>query len=111
LSTAEAEYVALSEACQELTWLRKLLGEFGETLGGATTLFEDNQSTLKMIHNGKWSNRTKHMDLKYHFIKDLHEKKVVDFKYCPSSDMAADLLTKPIKATRIIELRRLIGLH
>ena len=111
LSTAEAEYVALTEACQELSWLQALLNEFGEKVTTPTTIFEDNQSTLKMIQSDKFSNRTKHMDLKFHFIKEMNHDGLVDFVYCPSTEMTADILTKPIQGNRILKLREMIGLH
>ncbi|XP_055542533.1 uncharacterized protein LOC129728142 [Wyeomyia smithii] len=69
LSTAEAEFVALSEASQEAVWLQRLLHDLGEKTEVA--LFEDNQSCLKMLESDKFSNRTKHIPTKIHFAKDL----------------------------------------
>lgn len=61
-----------------------------------TTIFEDNQSCLKSIENKKCSNRTKHIDPKYHFVKDIKDRKLVNFVYCLTEEMVADMFTKPL---------------
>lgn len=66
LSTAEAEFVALSEASQEALWLKRLLTDLGENLPNVT-MNEDNQSCLKMLDSEKFSNRTKHIATRFHF--------------------------------------------
>lgn len=77
LSSTEAEFIALAEACQEAIWITRLLSDLDVNIGGSFTLYEDNQSCLKMIDNEKFSNRTKHIDTKYQFIKDCVQKGVV----------------------------------
>jgi hypothetical protein len=108
-STAEAEYVSLAEASQEGVWLTHLLEELGEDIG-ETVIFEDNQSALKMIESEKFSCRTKHMDVKYHFVKDLSKNGFFKYVYCGTEDMVADLLTKPLGPTRLEKLRTMMGL-
>uniref|UniRef100_A0A1Y1NIJ3 Reverse transcriptase Ty1/copia-type domain-containing protein n=1 Tax=Photinus pyralis TaxID=7054 RepID=A0A1Y1NIJ3_PHOPY len=110
LSTAEAEFVALSEASQEAIWIQRLLHDLDEDVQNIQ-LNEDNQSCLKMLHTEKFSNRTKHIDTKYNFVKDLYQSGVIQFMYCPSEIMAADLLTKPVARVRVQQLRRLNGLE
>ncbi|XP_058840902.1 uncharacterized protein LOC131696374 [Topomyia yanbarensis] len=83
-SSMEAEYNALSESCQELIWLRRLLEDLGEIQLDATTLFEDNQSCLSFVQVERTSKRSKHIDTKQHFIKDLCEGGVIKLVYCPS---------------------------
>lgn len=109
LSTAEAEFVALSEASQEAVWLQRLLEDLGEKTN--ILLYEDNQSCLKMLDAEKFSNRTKHISTKFHYAKDLKTKGVVQYEYCPSETMAADLLTKPIARLRLGVLRQQCGLQ
>jgi hypothetical protein len=104
LSSTEAEYIALAETCQEVIWLRNLCKEF-EIDCQTTTVHVDNQSCVKMCENRKFSNRTKHVDTKYHFTADLKSKEVVDFKYCPTEENIADMLTKPLKNIRLKYLR------
>lgn len=105
LSSTEAEYIALSEACQETLWLRRLLQDMHQDINSATTIYEDNQSCLCMVKGGKFSNRTKHIDTKYHFVKDCVDKQLIECKYCPTDIMVADLLTKPLSANRHALLR------
>lgn len=111
LSSTEAEFVALSEACKEAEWLRRVLNDFGHTCQTATVIYEDNQSCLKMIEEEKFSNRSKHIDVKYYFVKDYVDKSLIRCVYCPTESMVADLLTKPLPGHRIKTLREMSGLH
>lgn len=110
LSSTEAEYVSLSESCQELMWLKKLMQDFGESVNKPVCIFEDNQSCIKQLSqtSGK---RSKHIDTKYHFVKDLFECKQINVIYCPSEDMLADILTKPLSRVKLELLRGRIGLR
>ncbi|KAG5875395.1 hypothetical protein JTB14_031369 [Gonioctena quinquepunctata] len=109
ISTAESEFVALTEASREAMRLRNLLEDLGEKQMESTTIHEDNRSCLRMMRKGHYSNRTKHMDVKYCYLKDLEDKGVLGYTYCPTENMIADSLTKPIQATRLKKLRILIG--
>ncbi|KAK2577550.1 hypothetical protein KPH14_012917, partial [Odynerus spinipes] len=73
LSSAEAEYISISEACQEGLWLIKLLEDFQKKVQLPLMMYEDNQSCINLIKNDKFSKRTKHIDIRYHHIKDLKE--------------------------------------
>lgn len=110
LSTAEAEFVALSESVQEMMWLKRLLCDLDEQ-PAVPTIYEDNQSALKMLDSEKFSNRTKHIDTRFHFARDMKTKREVDFVYCCSEDMVADLLTKPLGAVRLGKLRTMSGIE
>ncbi|KAG5877832.1 hypothetical protein JTB14_018068 [Gonioctena quinquepunctata] len=81
ISNAESEFVGLTEASQEAMWLRNILEDLGEKQLESTTIHEDNQSCLKMIRKGHYSNRTKHMDIKYCFLKDLEDQGVLGYTY------------------------------
>lgn len=109
LSSTEAEYISLAEACQEAIWLKQLLQDFNiqET---EILIYEDNQSCIKLLQNEKSSNRSKHIDTKYHFIRDLFVKKIISVEYCPTENMIADVLTKPLAGTKIKKFAELIGL-
>lgn len=111
LSSTEAEFVALSESCKEAEWLRRILIDFGHICCEATIIYEDNQSCLKMIEEEKFSNRSKHIDVKYYFVKDYVDKQLVRCVYCPTEVMVADLLTKPLPGHRMKTLRKMSGLH
>lgn len=96
LSSTEAEFGPLSEACKEAIWLIKILEDCKIKFNLPMRIFEDNQSVLKMIEEEKLSNRTKHIDTRYYFVKDFIERGLIACSYCPTEDMLADLLTKPL---------------
>ena len=110
LSSTEAEFVALSEACKEAIWLRKLLRDMKIIQSKPTKMFEDNQSCLRLATEERLSNRTKHIDTKVHFIKEHIDQKTIQCVYCPTEDMIADIMTKPLSAIRHSKLRSLLGL-
>jgi hypothetical protein len=106
LSSTEAEYVALSETAQEIVWLNNLIGDLGVKTDGAIRIFDDNQSCIKMSEGSKFSNRTKHIDTKYHFIKDLKDKEKIKVEYVCTEDNIADIMTKALSGERIKHLLR-----
>ena len=69
LSTTEAEFVAMCESTKELIWMRRLLASVGCEQTGPSTLYCDNQGAIKLVHNPEFHRRTKHIDVKYHFIR------------------------------------------
>jgi len=110
LSTAEAEYVALSAAAQEAVWLQQLTSDLLKKSIQETTILEDNQSTICLAKNHQVHGRTKHADIKYHFIRDLVEAGRIKLTYCASEDMVADMLTKGLPIKQFEKLRRLAGI-
>lgn len=108
LSSSEAECLAVSECTKELMWLRSLLGELGLRKEGPSIMMEDNMGAIKW---GISEKRAKHVDIRYHYIKDLVEKKEIELLYCPTQEMLADVLTKPLQVTRFKELRKKIGMR
>ena len=109
LSSTEAEYVSLCGAAQECVWLRNLFEDVGFKQGGATMLFEDNQGAIALSRNPKDHPRTKHIDVKYHYIRETIEKKCIDVSYCPTTDMVADVLTKGLPKHSFEKFRSLMG--
>lgn len=108
-SSTEAEYVALSETCKEVIWIKKLIEMFA-TDNSPTLIFTDSQSCIKYIDTDKFSNRSKHIDIKRFFAKDCVSKKLVHLVYIETAENIADLLTKPLGAIRLAYLRSLAGL-
>ncbi|KAG3230324.1 hypothetical protein PI124_g24577 [Phytophthora idaei] len=103
LSTSEAEYIALSLAIQEGKWIRRLLCEIlaatNET-GPELKIREDNQSCIKMTKNPVNHGRAKHIDIKYHHIRDEVKRGEVKLEYCETSVMLADIMTKALPGPR-----------
>jgi len=95
-STAEAEYVSASNAVQEIVWLRLLLSELLRKQQPTTKLLIDNQSAIKLMKNTEHHKLTKHIDVKYHYIRDCIENNILVPEYVPSKEQLADFLTKPL---------------
>lgn len=110
LSSTEAEYVALTETCKEVTWLREIGKGFDLRLPEVITIFTDNQSCISMIGNEKFSNRTKHIDAKYHYIREQVTSGRIRLEYCPTAENIADLMTKPLGSIKTEKLREMAKL-
>ena len=110
LSTAEAEYMTLASAAQEAVLIRQLTTDMKNSPSGATVIFEDNQSCISMAKNPQYHGRAKHIDIKYHFIRDLINSKVIQLEYCCTNDMVADMMTKGLGREHFEKLRSLCGM-
>ncbi|KAE9090712.1 Copia protein [Phytophthora fragariae] len=104
LSSAEAEYMALSLAAQEVLWLRYLLVEMGFKAEGPTTLQLDNKSAIAMATNQGYTPRAKHIDLRAHFVRDHVEAGRIKLKHVPTEEQLADFLTKALPTPRLMQL-------
>ncbi|CAB4027048.1 Hypothetical predicted protein [Paramuricea clavata] len=110
LSTSESEYIALRFATQEAVWLRQLMKDLQMDCTTATTIYEDNQGAIAMSRNPVLHKRTKHIDIKYHFIREKTQDGTIELKYCPTNEMLADILTKPLSKGQFEYLRCKLGL-
>ena len=70
----------------------------------AVIVFQDNQSTIAMATNSKASRRSKHIEVKYHYVRDAAERQIIKIKYCPTERMLADIMTKPLPESRFVDL-------
>ncbi|XP_038106891.1 secreted RxLR effector protein 161-like [Culex quinquefasciatus] len=110
LSSMESEFVALCDTSQEAVWLLTLMEDFGEPEQKPLTIKEDNQSCIKFVAAERTTRRSKHVDTKHCYVKELCERKVLQLEYCPTEDMIADVLTKPVGAVKHRKLSSLLGL-
>jgi hypothetical protein len=108
-STTEAEYVSLSHASQEAIWMRRLLCDIGCKTDQPTLLYEDNQGAIEISKNPKFHNRTKHIDITFHFIRERISSNEIKVVYCPSDDMLADIMTKGLPKERFEKLRNMLN--
>lgn len=99
-SSTEAEYMALYSATQMVIWLRQLLGDLGHAPCMETTIYEDNQGCIALARNPVFHSRTKHIDIKFHFLREKIEKGVMKLKYKPTNEMIADGFTKELGRTK-----------
>lgn len=111
LSTTEAEYVAATHAAKEAVWLRRFISEIFRPLTQATVLHCDNQSAIALAKSGAFHARTKHIDIRYHFIRFSVEKGSISLVYCPTDDMTADTLTKPLPSLKVKHFASALGLR
>lgn len=110
LSSSEAEYMGTTPAVQEALVQRQLLCDLHLKQEQPTIIFEDNQGCIAMSNNPVMLKRTKHIDVRYHFIREKVENGDVVLKYIPTEDQLADLLTKPLPRHRVVMLRdRMLG--
>ena len=96
LSSTEAEYIALSEAGREICWLRALYHELGFPQNSPTILKGDNNGSIAMVKNPQFHQRSKHIDIRYHWIRDQIAKETIDLESCRDPDQTADILTKAL---------------
>ena len=115
LSTAEAEYIALSQALREVIPLMSMMKELKQAFpieiqipNFNCTVHEDNQSCISMAPKQKFSPRTKHIALKYHHFRSYENSKQIEIHYINTHDQLADCLTKPLGANLFFDLRKML---
>ena len=115
LSTSKAEYIALSLAIQEGKWVHRLLCEI---LGAAADksdpelkIMEDNRSCIKMTKSPVSHGRAKHIDIKYHHIRDEVKSGEVKLEYCETLSMLADIITRGLPGPQHKDLTAALGIH
>ncbi|EGD76396.1 hypothetical protein PTSG_12601 [Salpingoeca rosetta] len=110
LSTAEAEYMAISAAAQDVVFLRQLLMDLDEPEAGATKMLTDNQAAIAIGNDHVTKPRTKHIRVRHHFVRELIADGTIVLQHCPGTQMVADALTKALdKQTFEQHLPRLVG--
>jgi hypothetical protein len=109
LSTTEAEYMSVSAATQEVVWIRNLLEELGLKPTGPTTVYQDNQGAIAMSKNPVQHGRTKHIDIRHHYVRDCVELKKIRLEYISTKKMIADVFTKPLAGPQFTNLCLSLG--
>lgn len=99
LSSTEAEYIAISEATKEALYLQGIISNIGLSCN-TVTLYNDSQSAQKLIKCIGYRSRTKHIDIRHHFVRDCVNKGNIEMEYMPTEDMPADALTKGLSANK-----------
>jgi hypothetical protein len=74
-------------------------------------IYSDNQGALRLIGNPEFHSRSKHIDVQYHYVRELKEAGTIEVEYIPAEEMAADCLTKPLKRQKLTENLKMVGLY
>jgi hypothetical protein len=110
LSTAKAEYIALSMAVFEAVWLRKILTGLFDHEMDLTIIHCANQSCVNLSENPVFHDKSKHIEIKYHYIRDMVQRKIVHVQYLSTHEQIADIFTKPLAKTKFKYFREKLGL-
>jgi len=109
LSSCEAEYVAAAAAACQGVWLSRLIGDLLETKEMPVKLLMDNMSAIALSKNPVHHDRSKHIDTKYHFIRECIEQGKVEVDHVRTEQQLADMFTKSLGRVRFLELRQALG--
>jgi hypothetical protein len=104
LSTAEDEYIAAGHRCVQLLWMKQILRYYGYKLSKVPLLC-DNESAIHMSDNPVEHNRTKHIDIRYHFLRDHQQRGDIEIAYVNTKNQLADIFTKPLDEKTFSKLR------
>jgi hypothetical protein len=110
LSTIEEEYISLSLAVREEVWLRKILKYLFDHEMDPTIIHCDNHSSVKLSENPMFHDRLKHIGIKYTFIRDMVQRKLVHVQYLPTHEHIADIFTKPLSKKKLEYFCERLGL-
>eukprot|EP00253_Pinus_taeda_P033673 PITA_33673 len=110
LSTAEAEYVAATAAACQAVWMRRMLRSLGQEQAKATVIFCDNISAIALSKNPLFHKRTKHIDTRFHYMRELVSNGEIVLEYCRTQEQVADILTKPLDQKSFEFLRKCLGM-
>jgi hypothetical protein len=104
LSTAEAEYIAAGHCCAQLLWMRQTLRDYGYKLTKVPLLC-DNESAIRMADNPIEHSHTKHIAIRYYFLRDHQQKRDIEIAYVSTKEQLADIFTKPLDEQTFTKLR------
>ncbi|XP_071704952.1 secreted RxLR effector protein 161-like [Rutidosis leptorrhynchoides] len=110
LSSTEAEYIAATMAAQECTWLRRLIGDILEKVDYVVKLKCDNESVIKLASNPVFHARTKHIEMRYHFISEKVLSGEIELANVRTNAQVADIFTKALMKVKFMEFREALGI-
>jgi hypothetical protein len=110
LSTIEAKYIVVCSASCEAIWLQKLLTGLFDLEMEATMILCDNQSYIKMTENHVFHDKSKHIDIRYHYIHDMVQRGAIKLQYVSMDEQVVDVLTKPLSRVNFENFRDKLGI-
>jgi hypothetical protein len=108
-STTKVEYIAACSASSKIVWLQKLLAGLFDLELEVTCIFFHNQSCIKLSENPMIHDKSKHLEIKYHYVRDMVQKGVVKLQYISIDEQIADVLTKPLSKIKFEYIRDKLG--
>lgn len=109
LSTTEVEFVAAAVCSTQAIWMKRILETLGYEGNESTVIFCDNSSTIKLARNPVFHSRCKHIEVRFHFLRNLENDGVIQLIYCSTHDQIVDMLTKPLKLESFRQMREQLG--
>ena len=97
VSSAEAKYVAATSVACQAIWMRRVLKDLSQNHQEPTTIIYDNNSAIALSKNHVFHKRTKHIDTRFHFIRELVNNKEICLEFCKFEDQLADMFIKPLE--------------
>eukprot|EP00253_Pinus_taeda_P004706 PITA_04706 len=110
LPTTEAEYVAATAAACQAVWMRRMLRSLGQEQAKAIVIFGDNSSAIALSKNSVFHKRTKHIDTRFHYIRELVNNGEIVLEHCRTQEQVADIFTKPLDQKSFEFLRKFLGM-
>jgi hypothetical protein len=110
LSSTKAEYIAETHAAKEAMWLRTFISKITKQGSGPLTIIGDNQGAITLAKDNKFHSWMKHIDLRYHFIREAVEDGKVEMKYIPTGENISDIFTKALAKPKFTQFVGMLGL-
>ncbi|XP_074337179.1 secreted RxLR effector protein 161-like [Apium graveolens] len=111
LSSCEAEFMAATAAACQCIWLNKVLSQILDAKPGPVVIYIDNKSAIDLAKNPVFHGRSKHIDIRYHFIRECVDRGDIIIKHVCSSEQRADVLTKALPKSQFEKMRQLLGIR
>ena len=109
-SITEAKYMTSANTAQEVVWIRFLMTELDQNLGGSTVIHDDNQGVIALAKNSVNHRRIRHINVSYHFVRELIVNETLKYNYISTKEMVADGLTKPLTSEKFAEFITMLRL-
>ncbi|KAM1493017.1 hypothetical protein ACFX10_024846 [Malus domestica] len=109
LSTTEVEFIATTSSACQVVWVRRILKNLSHGQSGPTVVYCDNISAIKLLKNPIMHGRSKHIDVRFHFLRDLVKEGVVQLKQYSRQEQLADIMTKKLKFKVFLKMRESMG--
>ena len=109
LSTVETEYIATGSCCSQLLWMKKILTDYGISQD-TMVVYCDNSSVIDISKNPVQHSKTKHIEIRYYFIRDLVERKIMCLEYILTERQNVNIFTKPLDRSKFETLRQVISM-